>query len=178
MLIVADTADPQPGRVYLSGKITTGAIRSLLPEWRDQSGEVIIVQNVSIQTNCALASTIPYKLSFFATDSSCFQESPIQKSLYVYVDASDGTDIPFALPNVVTPNGDGLNDYFFFEGSPNGSCDPAFKTVTITNRWGRKVYTSSDPGFRWDPSNLPAGVYFAILSFESRQYTTAVTILK
>lgn len=48
-------------------------------------------------------------------------------------------------PNVFTPNGDGVNDKFrIYEKNLRN-----FKII-IFNRWGQKIYTSTDPFFEWD----------------------------
>lgn len=73
------------------------------------------------------------------------------------------------IPNVFTPNNDGDNDYFAIGGTP----DPCFDSLTVTvyNRWGKKVYESTDPYFEWDGtlkgkgnSNCAAGTYFVIMT--------------
>lgn len=177
-VVASDTADSDQNKVFLFGRRDNGSIRDLLPDWSDRSALGSVTQNVSLLADCALASPLPYRLRFFASDSSCFQEPPTQKSLFVFVEAADQGTVSFVLPNVVTPNGDGLNDFFTFEGSPTGTCEPYFTNVTISDRWGRNVFTSADAGFRWDPSSLPGGVYFAILTFEFKQYTTAITVIR
>jgi gliding motility-associated-like protein len=65
----------------------------------------------------------------------------------------------FFLPTAFTPNGDGNNDEYYI---PNGG----FQTfeVQIFNRWGRLVYKSNDPNFRWNGRDaqgrsVPEGVY-------------------
>ena len=65
-------------------------------------------------------------------------------------------------PNVVTPNGDGINDRFVIQNLVNGMGYP-INSLYIYNRWGTMVYhkenISSDADF-WDPAELPAGTYF------------------
>ncbi|MFM2307612.1 MAG: hypothetical protein RLZZ367_2281, partial [Bacteroidota bacterium] len=46
-----------------------------------------------------------------------------------------------------TPNGDGTNDYFEVFG--NKEAWKQFE-VTVFNRWGEKIYESSDMNFKWD----------------------------
>ncbi|MEO6166362.1 MAG: gliding motility-associated C-terminal domain-containing protein, partial [Chitinophagales bacterium] len=50
-----------------------------------------------------------------------------------------------AIPNVFTPNGDGLNDFF----QPNLLNVNALE-MRIFNRWGKMVYQSNDPESGWD----------------------------
>ena len=65
-------------------------------------------------------------------------------------------------PNVVTPNGDGVNDRFVILNLLDGMGYPV-NTLDIYNKWGTRVYhkenISSDEDF-WDPADLPSGTYF------------------
>ena len=51
-----------------------------------------------------------------------------------------------ALPNAFSPNGDGNNDVFCFQG---WSCVSAFN-IMIFDRWGEKVFETNDPSGCWD----------------------------
>lgn len=67
-------------------------------------------------------------------------------------------------PNVITANGDGINDVFEIKNLVNGMGYPN-NSLAIYNRWGKRVYfktnISSEEDF-WDPAkdNIPAGTYF------------------
>src|SRR5574344_215290 len=67
-------------------------------------------------------------------------------------------------PNVITANGDGVNDKFVIGNLVNGMGYPN-NSLSIFNRWGKRVYykenISKDEDF-WDPGadNLPAGTYY------------------
>ncbi len=50
------------------------------------------------------------------------------------------------LPNAFTPNGDGLNDNF----RPLHACDMEDYSMTIFNRYGEKIYFTTDPLHSWD----------------------------
>lgn len=69
-------------------------------------------------------------------------------------------------PNLVTPNGDGVNDRFVIQNLVDEDCYP-INHLTIYNRWGVRVYDAEnitqDSEF-WDPAknNAPAGTYFFI----------------
>ncbi len=64
------------------------------------------------------------------------------------------------IPNVFTPNGDGVNDYFFIDNLINYP----FSNLEIYNRWGRKVYSTNNYQNDWDGSGLADGVYYYVLT--------------
>ena len=67
-------------------------------------------------------------------------------------------------PNVITANGDGVNDKFEIKNLTTGLGYPN-NSLAIYNRWGKRVYykenISSDDEL-WDPAaeNMPTGTYF------------------
>jgi gliding motility-associated-like protein len=71
----------------------------------------------------------------------------------------DILDRPVVVYNVITPNGDGTNDFFtikdlvYFPGTK----------VTIYDRWNQVVYNSDDYQNDWSPSDIPAGNYFYVV---------------
>ena len=73
-------------------------------------------------------------------------------------------------PNVVSPNGDGVNDRFVIKNLVEGMGYP-INQLDIYNKWGARVYhkenISRDEDF-WDPQDMPAGTYF--YRFSARGY--------
>jgi len=65
-------------------------------------------------------------------------------------------------PNVITPNGDGLNDILFFTGLDRF---PTSK-LEVFNRWGLVVYSNENYRNDWSPVNLSDGTYFYVLTPE------------
>jgi gliding motility-associated-like protein len=81
----------------------------------------------------------------------------------------DLSDIIF--PNVISPNGDKINDYWsiYKESDPEfdlGGVLDSFSLV-VYNRWGNEVYTSNDVNAKWDASELSPGVYNLIVTYST-----------
>ncbi len=64
-------------------------------------------------------------------------------------------------PNVITPNNDGVNDYFVIKGLLENSAYPDNKLM-VYDRWGKKVYESSNYQNKFNGNGLPDGVYFYV----------------
>jgi gliding motility-associated-like protein len=70
------------------------------------------------------------------------------------------------IPSVITPDGDGKNDYFKISEYPGKV------GLIIINRWGIEEFTDENYSNDWDGRNnkgreLPADTYFYILNFEN-----------
>ncbi|MEI6823283.1 MAG: PKD domain-containing protein [Bacteroidota bacterium] len=69
-------------------------------------------------------------------------------------------------PNVITPNGDGINDNFVIKGLEKGAYPS--NNLVIYNRWGKKVYDSSNyQNGNFTGDGLPDGVYYYIFTAKS-----------
>lgn len=78
---------------------------------------------------------------------SYFNESPL--SNIVCVDNCP----EYILPNVMTPNGDGINDVFVpFPYRFVDSID-----FVVFNRWGQEVFKTNDPKIEWDGKDMKSG---------------------
>ncbi len=60
----------------------------------------------------------------------------------------------FRLPNIITPNGDQVNDTF----QPRVSFEPV--TLQVFNRWGRLVFERANYAGDWYAADLPSGTYY------------------
>lgn len=81
------------------------------------------------------------------------------------------------LPNVFSPNGDGLNDVF----SPLTPCTLEDYEMAVFDRWGKMLFRSTDPASGWDGATggrpAPSGVYAYWLR-RRFAYDAAPSILK
>ena len=110
--------------------------------------------------------TQPFELTYTAFSIGCGGTSDTLTGSIIFEvgPRTEGWEI---LPNVFTPNGDGVNDELYIEGIPDVCFD--HMDVKVFNRWGQIVYESTEPQFRWDGTSnngnpCPSGTYFIMLN--------------
>ena len=127
---------------------------------------------------CGAARPVPYALWLRAADDGCAHATD---SLRVLVRVTgSGPASPTDLPNIITPNNDGLNDCFSLGVGvgprANSACTDAFREVLIFNRWGRRVYRATDPAFCWDAAGIGPGTYFYVVRGTQRSVRGLLTV--
>ena len=75
-----------------------------------------------------------------------------------------------SIPNVFTPNGDGINDFFFIRNLP------AESQLIISNRWGNQVYSSKSYQNDWTGGDIADGIYYYRLKVEGEALTGWIEI--
>jgi len=108
--------------------------------------------------NCNDVHPGTYNISFIVKDNTCLNHADTVYQTIVVQDnevSFEGMNIT----NLVTPNGDGYNDYYFVPGIPIGNCQKYFRGIEIYNCWGARVFYSQDRFFRWYP-DVSDGVYY------------------
>lgn len=142
-----------------------------IQDYAYNNGEVVGVDTVAIRycwtPGCGDVFLSEYELEYEATlYTECFDKT---ENKLMTVNVEPPSSEPQRIPNVFTPNGDGDNDYFSIGGTP----DPCFDSlsVEIFNRWGKKVFESTDPYFEWDGTikgkgnaKCAAGTYFVLIN--------------
>jgi gliding motility-associated-like protein len=73
------------------------------------------------------------------------------------------SDRNYFIPNVITPNEDDRNDYFEIEGII------PYTMLTIMNRWGEIIYSSTNYKNEWNAPDLSSGTYYYILKDKCAQ---------
>lgn len=80
-----------------------------------------------------------------------------------YIDDNEATAmvevVALEVPNVFTPNGDGINDQFEIRGL---TAYPENQLI-IFNRWGNEVMRTAPYRNDWDGANLSEGTYYYVL---------------
>jgi gliding motility-associated-like protein len=82
------------------------------------------------------------------------------------------------IPNIITPNGDGYNDVFVIENIDKVETSE----LIIFNRWGKKVFETTNYRNDWDGENVADGVYFYVLRyktyFSEEERNGSVTVMR
>jgi gliding motility-associated-like protein len=85
-------------------------------------------------------------------------------------------------PNVLTPNGDGVNDALKLTFS-YPLADVSGFHLLVFNRWGRKVFEGSNPATGWVPDQASGGTYYYTIDYSDcagrpQHYTGWVDVVK
>lgn len=120
---------------------------------------------------CFDSETFSTALFIILNEESCTDESDTIELNIEFKEYFSEVD----MPNVFTPNGDGINDFFYPIQLPK-KCQ--FSSIRVYNRWGIEVYRNDETDFRWDGGNLPSGDYFYQLIFEEARYKGIVKLLR
>ncbi|MDD2985878.1 gliding motility-associated C-terminal domain-containing protein, partial [Flavobacterium sp.] len=164
------------------GDITPVDLNSLLPDgttggvWIDVDNTGALNGNIFTPSQVTILGN--YILRYEITDGACPRIYEI--TMNVNDDCLVFPCEAINIYNAMSPNGDGLNEFFNIENIENTECYPS-NSVEIYNRWGVLVYDvqnydNSSKAFRGvsegratvnKSAELPTGTYFYII-----QYTT------
>jgi len=85
--------------------------------------------------------------------------------------------MPFKPSNVITPNGDNYNDYFYMPDLPLDFCDRKFASIAIFSRWGQSVFRSEARGFRWGGQGVGGLYYYLVTYTDGRRFKGWVEVI-
>lgn len=124
-------------------------------EWETSCGSMIITQNDEFYNFCSdnvPAACLDGVITLYGTASNACGTSTA--SWQILANACQ-----LVIPDVFTPNGDGMNDVFEVLGLENYSS----ARLLIFDRWGGKVFETDNYKNTFDGKDLPDGTYFYIL---------------
>lgn len=87
--------------------------------------------------NCKNPTAFPYETTTYLLSSVNATGCPAVDSVTITVNPNK----PLFVPNVFTPNDDGINDYFYVFGNP---AIREVKNMTIFDRWGNNVFSAQN----------------------------------
>ena len=110
--------------------------------------------------------------------TATLQNNSIHTLGFQQPDTKPATELPFAIPGGISPNGDGVNEYWDIQGLE----DYPNATVTVFNRWGQQVFYSTSKMFTWDGTSngqeCPTADYYYIIELGDGQKFNGVVTLK
>ena len=114
-------------------------------------------------------------MSFFSSPSLASNNTLNNLNYVLTSDTSDTSAIK--IPNVFSPNRDGINDLF----KPTGNFSAL--SMKIYNRYGELIYTSSQLNEGWNGrttagATCSEGTYFYIIETEKETFTGSLTLLR
>jgi gliding motility-associated-like protein len=166
--VVNFTSTPDPGMVNEAMTFTSSSTENpVLWSWNFGDGNsttnTVPIENYTYQSSRNFTVT-----HYVETEHGC--SDTVSKTVTVIT--------RLVIPNVLTPNSDGANDYFVIDGLQFlENC-----VLKIYNRWGSVVYESTDYKNNWDGGALADGTYFYILTvpdfLKTGPFSGSVTLLK
>ncbi|MFY7971507.1 MAG: lectin-like domain-containing protein [Flavobacteriales bacterium] len=167
-LVLVDTPDSltciRP-EVTLNATISTINNTPFATLWTSANSNVIA--DADTNTPTVFQSDI-YTITVVDTDNGCSTEVPVA------VLESEEFDFNFDLlsyPDVLTPNADGLNNGWrpFLISNPDQDIATIFSSyhLQVFDRWGNRVYETTNQREFWEPSSDMEGVFYYTLEMES-----------
>ncbi|MFZ1686802.1 MAG: PKD domain-containing protein [Flavobacteriales bacterium] len=150
--------DPCGGFTVNTTNLSTGPA-GLVYTWNMGDGTTLSGTNVTY----TYAAPGTYTISLLAVDTICDDDATF--SLDVQVETSPLIGAGILVPNIFSPNHDGLNDTFFPIEGAGGNVD-----LRVWDRWGMKMFETSGIYEPWNGRTagnkpVPDGVYFFILEY-------------
>lgn len=128
-------------------------------EWDFGNGEGNTVTALNNQSTTYIEEGV-FTVTLTVTGGECFDVATENITVF--------NPLEYDMPNVFTPNGDGVNDMFTINPVNAERLD-----MVITNRWGSVVYQSNEINSVWNGENsngveLKDGTYFYKFTIESK----------
>ncbi len=137
---------------------TTNDNSGIITIWTFGNGGTLTALQASVSPSTTYHQPGTYSVTAYVIKGTC------KDSVTKVIDVEIPSQI--IVPNVFSPNGDGVNDLFFLQRGENLTDI----TAEIYDRWGKKVYelTTSKGQIEWDGKNqygkeVPSGTYFYII---------------
>lgn len=165
--IIGDHCVPA-GNISWGANVTTGAGYYTLGS-PSQPAYTTVGNTFTFQDSNHISGTT----AMYYVRLSCYQIDSMQfniDSIYAAYGATcPSCPLKLVIPNIFTPNGDGINDLFFIPSDYVSKFN-----ITIYNRWGDQVFYSFYRNFTWDGKKgdnlLPDGMYYYIVSYTDRTH--------
>jgi len=133
--------------------------------WNFDNGQTTTTSDTSITTQSQFNSPGTYDVVLTASNGICQDQSSLQVIVMPF------EPMVINVPNIFTPDGDGINDFFFIDVENGVSIN-----IAVVNRWGNNMIELKDLTEKWDGTvnGNPAdeGTYFFTYSILGKDGNT------
>ncbi len=135
-----------------------------------------IKPNCNNVTTNGYADTLQFKFRLKERGGDC---QVLRDSIEVNIIIKDAeVDLSTFIPyNAFTPDGDAKNAYYSLDNLPKDNCIYNFRNFSVYNRWGKRIYETTDRNFKWEAKDSPAGLYYYHLDYNQKQYKGSISVL-
>jgi gliding motility-associated-like protein len=151
-------SDVTEGYPTLIVNFTNNSTNATAYQWNFGNGNTNAVSTTAGQQS-SYPTPGDYVVILTASNGGCIDTDSLKIHVFPFLEPS------YVLPNIITPNGDKVNDYFFIDAANVKNIK-----VMINNRWGNKIAEYEGLTGLWDGTinGNPAaeGVYFVRYEIE------------
>ncbi len=174
--VAAYDLDPND-RIFLSaGSLILNNGPGVRAEFEERNDVDSVRSVLNIFTDCSLNSNQLYRVNLYAVNEVCDGYDTVMKEIRFKVEPIMEGTRPL-VPTAFSPNGDGEYDVFKAQIAARAVCPDKF-SITIYDRWGKQLFTSTDPQFEWDGDERSPGAYVYVMKFGDQTYTGFVALIR
>ncbi len=146
-------------------------------EMNKTQGFGTVASQLNVYPDCGLDGNINYPVELkLLSNKYCNENDTITKIIYFKAAPLLDIDRPL-VPDVFSPNGDGVNDEYKIYLATRTVCPDEFEFI-IYNRWGQKMLETQDPEFVWKAEGATAGAYVYYLRVGETKFTGIISLVK
>ncbi len=165
-LSILDTSTTCANTNYILRSAVTGGYPNYNFNWFISPNFTNPVSNVQNLNAVSPSTAGNYTIAVVVTDSCSYQRTDYEIITVV-------PPCSVVVPNVITPNGDGKNEFFKIQNieyHPN-------TVLTIFDRWGIKVYENSNYNNEWKADGTSDGTFFYVLDVpDDKKYSGFISV--
>lgn len=169
----ADAAD----LMLINAKPLFDASIPLRIEMNSTQGNSNIETILNVYPDCGLDGNIDYPIELTLLSTKyCDKYDTIKRVINFQVTPLLDIEKPL-VPDVFSPNGDGVNDEYKIYLAQRTICPDDFEFI-IFDRWGQKMLETNNPEFTWRAEGCTAGAYVYFLRIGETKFTGFIALVK
>ncbi len=140
-------------------------------------GNSRVESTLEVYADCGLDGSVNYPVELsLLSNKYCNSFDTVYKVVNFKVSPLLDIGKPL-LPDVFSPNGDGINDEYKIYLASRTICPDEFEFI-IYDRWGQKMLETTDPEFAWKAEGCTAGAYVYYMRLGTQKLTGIIALIK